>query len=326
MHILFSYRRYYAFLACLMLSLVSTYAQQQEAAVTISSAVNFDSLGAGKPVSLYGPQVPGSKPAPMSYKEKNERGLVSKVTHPEIIPFLPDENKRNGTAVIICPGGGYSRLSMLNEGARVARAFADAGVTAFVLKYRLPSDSIMSHRWIGPLQDAQQAIRLVRLQAQQYRIDTNKVGIIGFSAGGHLASTAATHFDTAAVENKEGINLRPDFAMLIYPVISFGKFAHRGSRAALVGPDSSSALAHKFSNELRVSARTPPTFLLHATDDGVVHVQNSVLFYQALLANNINKSALFVFQEGGHGFGLANKKTNTAWFDLALEWLKLNGF
>lgn len=294
---------------------------------TAQSANTFmDSLGGGKPVSLYDGKVPGSKKGPHGYSELNDRGWISKVTDPEIIPFIPVASERTGTAVIICPGGGYARLSTRNEGAMIARAFSDAGIAAFVLKYRLPSDSIMIDKSVGPLQDAQQALRLVRMNAAKYGIDPSRVGIIGFSAGGHLASTAATHFDTTTIPNPEETNLRPDFAMLIYPVISFGKYAHKGSRRSLAGPDSLSATIQRYSNELRVTERTPPTFLVHATDDKVVPVQNSVLFYQALLDHNVTRSAMYIFQEGGHGFGLNNKKTNTQWFDLALEWLRLNGF
>jgi acetyl esterase/lipase len=293
---------------------------------TAGTSTFWDSVGGGKAVSLYNGKVPNSKAAPASYKETNDKAWSRKVTDPEMIPFLPDPAKRTGTAIVIFPGGGYSGLSILNEGANIANAFKDAGIAAFVVKYRLPSDSIMMDKSVGPLQDAQQALKLVRMNAGKYGIDPTKVGIIGFSAGGHLASTVATHFDTTTIANDDKTNLRPDFAMLMYPVVSFGKYAHRGSRLALVGKDSLGPLVQKYSNELQVTDRTPPTFLVHATDDKVVPVENSVLFYQALMEHKVTKSAMFIFQEGGHGFGLENKKTKTRWFDLALEWLKLNGF
>ena len=293
----------------------------------VSNAQAFwDGVGGGKAVSLYEGKVPNSKPAPASYKETNDNAWSRKVTDPEMIPFLPERGKGTGTAIVIFPGGGYSGLSIMNEGANIAKAFRDAGIAAFVVKYRLPSDSIMIDRSVGPLQDAQQAIKIVRMNAGKFGVDPGKVGVIGFSAGGHLASTVAIHFDTTTIANADKTNLRPDFAMLMYPVISFGKYAHAGSRKALVGADSLSALARRYSNELQVTERTPPTFLVHATDDKVVPVENSVLFYQALMEHKVTKSAMFVFQEGGHGFGLENKKTRTRWFDLALEWLKLNGF
>jgi acetyl esterase/lipase len=286
----------------------------------------MDSLGGDAPMYLYKGQVPNSKPGPQSYKELNDHSWSRKVTDPTLVPFIPDPSKRTGTAVIICPGGGYSGLSTRNEGAMIAQAFKSAGIAAFVLKYRLPSDSIMIDKSFGPLQDAQQALKLVRMDAAKYGIDINKVGVIGFSAGGHLASTLATHFDTATIPNAEKTNLRPDFAILMYPVISFGKYAHRGSRRALVGNDSVGPLVRRYSNELQVTAQTPPTFLVHATDDKVVPVENSVLFYQALMEHKVVKSAMFIPQAGGHGFGLNNKTTTTKWFDLAVEWLKLNGF
>ena len=311
----------------LLAASVITMAQQTKTGSGSSQVPTFmDSLGGGKAISLYNHKVPNSKAGPSTYKELNEKGWSSKVTDPEMIPFIPEASKRTGTAIVICPGGGYSRLSTLNEGAMIANAFKNAGIAAFVLKYRLPSDSIMADKSFGPLQDAQQALKLVRMNAAAYGIDINKVGIIGFSAGGHLASTAATHFDTTTIANSEQTNIRPDFAMLMYPVISFGKYAHRGSRKALVGSDSIGSLAQRYSNELQVTDRTPPTFLVHAADDKVVPVENSVLFYQALLEHKVMKSAMFIFQEGGHGFGINNKKTKTQWFDLAIEWLKLNGF
>ncbi len=304
------------------------FAQQKQATGNSFPAVQpfWDSLGAGKPVSLYNGKIPNSKPGPASYKEVNDKSWSRKVTDPVMIPFLPEAGKRTGTAIVIFPGGGYTGLSVLNEGANIANAFRNAGIAAFVVKYRLPSDSIMIDKTIGPLQDAQQALKLVRMHATQYGIDPAKVGIIGFSAGGHLASTVATHFETTTIENGEKTNLRPDFAMLMYPVISFVKHTHRGSRMALVGKDSLGPLTKRYSNELQVTERTPPTFLVHTADDKTVPVENSVLFYQALIEHKVMNSAMFLFQEGGHGFGINNKKTSTRWFDLALEWLKLNGF
>jgi acetyl esterase/lipase len=319
-------------IAIILISLASitqTFAQPKQAGNSPSATGNqafWDSVGGGKAVSLYNGKVPNSKAGPASYKETNDKAWSRKVTDPEMIPFLPDAGKRTGTAIVIFPGGGYSGLSILNEGANIANAFKDAGIAAFVVKYRLPSDSIMIDKSVGPLQDAQQALKLVRMNAGKFGIDPTKVGIIGFSAGGHLASTVETHFDTTTIPNEDKTNLRPDFAMLMYPVVSFGKYAHRGSRKALVGNDSTGPLAQRYSNELQVTDRTPPTFLVHATDDKTVPVENSVLFYQALLEHKVTKSSMFIFQEGGHGFGLDNKKTKTRWFDLALEWLKLNGF
>ncbi|RYY22791.1 MAG: alpha/beta hydrolase, partial [Chitinophagaceae bacterium] len=278
----------------LMLSLAHPVQSQQKQAgnnvlSTTGTSAFWDSVGGGKAISLYNGKVPNSKAGPASYKETNDRAWSRKVTDPEMIPFIPDPGKRTGTAIIIFPGGGYSGLSILNEGSNIANAFKEAGIAAFVVKYRLPSDSIMIDKSVGPLQDAQQAIKLVRMNAGKYGIDAAKVGIIGFSAGGHLASTVATHFDTTTIANVEKTNLRPDFAMLMYPVVSFGKYAHRGSRKALVGNDSVGPLAKRYSNELQVTEQTPPTFLVHAADDKTVAVENSVLFYQALLEHKVTK-------------------------------------
>jgi acetyl esterase/lipase len=279
-----------------------------------------------KPIPLYPNGVPNSKKAPITYREvMGADSFASKVTVPVIIPFLAAKDIANGTAVVICPGGGYGGLSMENEGSSIARAFNKIGVTAFVLKYRLPSDSIMVDKTIGPLQDAQRAIQMVRQNAVALGIDPNKVGIIGFSAGGHLASTAITHFNKAVINNTDNINLRPDFGVLLYPVISFGPQAHVGSREALIGKTPSQDLIDLYSNEKQVTANTPPTFLVHAEDDDVVPVQNSLMFYDALLQNKV-KAEIHIYQAGGHGFGLNNKTTKDLWFDRLANWMDENGW
>jgi acetyl esterase/lipase len=278
-----------------------------------------------KPILLYPDGVPNSKPAPADYIEKMDAGtFMFNVTQPTIIPYFAAKDKANGTAVIICPGGGYAGLSMVNEGSTIAGAFNKIGVTAFILKYRLPSDSIMVDRTIGPLQDAQRAIQMVRQHAAEWGIDPNKIGIIGFSAGGHLASTAATHFDKAVIDNKDNINLRPDFAMLIYPVISMGPQTDTGSKENLIGKHASQELMDLYSNEKQVTANTPVTFLVQAEDDNVVPVQNSLLFYDALLQYKV-KAEMHLYPNGGHGFGLNNKTTKDYWFDRLTNWLDANG-
>ncbi|MGZ3835393.1 MAG: alpha/beta hydrolase, partial [Mucilaginibacter sp.] len=187
------------------------------------------------PILLYPNGVPNSKKAPESYKEKKDGYSVSLVTDPTITPYFPEKNKANGTAIIIFPGGSYINLATGHEGSAIAEEFNKIGVTAFVVKYRLPHDDIMVDKTIGPLQDAERAIQIVRQRAAEWGVNPNKVGIIGFSAGGHLASTLDTHFDKVVIENRDHISLRPDFAMLIYPVISFGPFAHAFSRENLIG-------------------------------------------------------------------------------------------
>ena len=210
-----------------------------------------------------------------------------------------------------------------SEGFDVAREFNKIGVTAFVLKYRLPSDLVMVDKTIGPLQDAQQAIYLVRTHAAEWGINPNRVGIMGFSAGGHLASTVETHFNNVVIENKT-FNVRPDFAILMYPVISFGEFAHKGSRDNLVGVNASPALIDLYSNEKQVTANTPPTFIVQAADDNVVPIQNSLLMYDALLKAKVS-TEMHLFPAGGHGFGLNNKKSKAHWFDWCTSWLDTAG-
>lgn len=269
-------------------------------------------------------EVPNSKPTPDTYKEVNENSRIRFVSQPTLQPFFPEKGKANGTAVIICPGGGYGMLAYDHEGIAVAKKFNEQGVTAFVLKYRLPSDEIMKDRSIGPLQDAQRALQMVRENAKKWNIDPAKVGILGFSAGGHLASTAATHYDKPVIETK-GISVKPDFSILVYPVISMGAYTHYGSKANLIGKDASDESIRLYSNETQVKPDMSPVFLIHAQDDKAVPVQNSILFYESMLAQNV-KGVLNVYQAGGHGFGLNNKTTTDEWFERCLKWMKENKF
>lgn len=279
-----------------------------------------------KPITLYPDGVPGAKPIPKTYVEKLENGSwILKVSTPTLTPYLPAPGTANGTAVIVLPGGGYAGLASIHEGDAIAKEFNKIGVTAFVLKYRLPNDSIMADKKIGPLQDVQRAVQMVRERAAEWKIRPDRVGIIGFSAGGHLASTAITHFKKVVIPNKNNTNLRPDFGMLIYPVISFGEFTHQGSKENLIGKEPSADLVKEFSNELQVTPETPPTFLVHAEDDTVVPVQNSLLFYNALLANKV-KTEMHLYPAGGHGFGLVNPTTKELWFNSLANWMASNGW
>lgn len=288
-------------------------------------AISVNVFAQEKPIMLFPKGVPNSKKAPATYVEKTENNRVSMVTDPSITPFFPEKDKANGAAVIVCPGGGYARLAMGHEGYDVAKKFNEIGVTAFVLKYRLPSDDIMADKSIGPLQDAQRAIQLVRERAAEWGINPAKVGIIGFSAGGHLASTAGTHFDKAVIENRANISLRPDFMMLLYPVITFGDMAHKGSMHNLLGANPKQDQIDLYSNEKQVTANTPVTFLVQAGDDKTVPVQNSLMFYDALLKANV-KAEMHIYPSGGHGFGLNNRTTKDYWFNSATNWLDAGGF
>ena len=276
-------------------------------------------------IPLYNGPVPNSKAyTTEEWWEPQDDGdtIVHYISQPTLTIFLPDKSKANGTAVIICPGGGYWINSIVKEGFAVARKFNEWGVAAFVLKYRIPNDSSMMDKSIGPLQDAQRAIQLVRMHAGEWKVDPDKIGIMGFSAGGHLASTAATHFNHNYISNEKNINLRPDFAILIYPVISFqNDIAHTGSRDQLIGKDASKEMTDSFSNELQVNDRTPPSFLVQATDDDVVPVMNSIVFYEALIKYKI-PAERHLYKSGGHGFGMNNPTTNDQWMERCRNWMK----
>jgi len=287
-------------------------------------------LNAQEIVKLYPGVIPGSKPAPATFKEiapVGDDGIirVSKVSEPTLTVFLPSKEKATGAAVIICPGGGYGILAINHEGYNVAKRFNDVGVAAFVLKYRLPSDAIMIDKSFGPLMDAEQAMYIVRGQAKKWNVEPARIGIMGFSAGGHLASTLTVHYDDVKIENKEMLSLRPDFSILIYPVISFIESPHTGSANNLAGINATQAQKEYFSNERHVTPQTPPTFLVHANDDNGVPVQNSIIFNQALVANKV-KAEMHLYQGGGHGFGLNNKTTSDDWFDRLTNWMKSNKF
>lgn len=287
------------------------------------------SLKAQEVIPLYDGAIPGAKNS-ANYIEETVKGTdgisrVSKVVTPTLTVFSPSADKANGTAVIICPGGGYGILAIDHEGYNVAKRFSEIGVTAFVLKYRLPSDEIMVDKTYALLQDAEQAIYLVRKNAKKYRIKSNKIGIMGFSAGGHLASTLLAHYTDIKITDAEKINLRPDFAALIYPVISFEQSVHTGTMKNLLGPNPGEQLKHYFSADQNVNKKTPPTFLVHAKDDKSVPVANSILLNDALKSNGV-KTEIYLYEQGGHGFGLKNKTSDVDWFNLLAEWLKRNKF
>lgn len=255
---------------------------------------------------------------------------ISFVTRPTLTIYEAPKEKATGTAVVICPGGGYSMLAASHEGSDVARKFNEMGITAFVLKYRLPNDTNMINKEIGPLQDAQKALQVVHQRAAEWGIDKKKIGIMGFSAGGHLASTAGTHFAYDYLNNQphkkvsKDYPLRPGFMILIYPVISFSdSLAHKGSRTRLLGEHPTEEKIREYSNELRVNKTTPPTFLVHAKDDKTVVVQNSELFYAALRKNKV-PAEIYLYEKGGHGFGMINKTSAVKWMNLLEQWMKSN--
>jgi acetyl esterase/lipase len=246
-----------------------------------------------------------------------------KVTDPTVTVFLPSAKNATGAAVLICPGGGYGVLAFDHEGYAIARWLNSNGIAGIILKYRLPSDLIMKDKSIGPLQDAQEAIRIIRRNSIKWKIDPKKIGVIGFSAGGHLASTLSTHFDDKVYEAKDTTSARPDFSLLIYPVITFDEsFTHLGSRENLIGKNPSEADIRHFSNELCITGKTPPAFLVHSADDNAVPVKNSIVYFEGMVKNNIPVE-MHIFQKGGHGYGLSvNKGTQSAWPELCIHWMK----
>jgi len=281
-------------------------------------------------IPLYSGTIPNSRPVNDEEKSTPVTATgyfsVTRVTRPTLAIFLPEKSKATGAAIIVCPGGSYSHLAMGHEGEEVARRLNEMGVAAFVLKYRLPSDETMLHKEIGPLQDAQRAIQIVRSQAAGFGVDPHRIGIMGFSAGGHLASTAGTHFSKPQIDNKEAISLRPDFMVLLYPVISFSdSTGHRGSRDNLIGLHPDPEMILEYSNERQVNAETPPCFLVHAEDDRTVPVANSLDFYEALLHNKVS-AEIHVYPRGGHGFGMHNSTTKDEWMERMQNWLDANGW
>jgi acetyl esterase/lipase len=249
---------------------------------------------------------------------------ISKVSVPTYRFFPASSGKDLKSCVVICPGGGYRILASSHEGYDIAAKFNEIGVSAFVLYYRLPEDSAQVVKKYAPLQDAQAALALVRENATKWNVDPNKVGIMGFSAGGHLAATASTHFTKDYTGILPGANLRPDFSILLYPVISVRPFGHSGSSQNLLGKNPSEDDLHLFSNEEQVTPQTPKAFLVHAADDNAVPLKNSLLYAERLTANKVPVD-LHVYAKGGHGFGLNNKTTSgDLWFDRLIFWMKAN--
>jgi len=268
--------------------------------------------------------IPNSKPS--ADKEKTVNFIISRVSVPTLTVYKPAKPNAQRSAVIICPGGGYGILASGHEGADVAKALNNIGVTAFVLKYRLPNDSIMKDKSIGPLQDVQRAFQMVRERATEWNLDTAKIGIMGFSAGGHLAATASTQYNREVIENPKHTSFKPDFSILIYPVISFSdNLTHMGSRENLIGKNPNEAIIKQYSNELEVNAQTPPAFLVHSADDTVVPVGNSIAYYEALIKNKVY-SEMLLYPHGGHGYGINNKTTEDKWMDNLKNWMIANKF
>ncbi len=257
----------------------------------------------------------------------NER--IWKVATPGMYAFPVPSSDNNGTAVLICPGGGYQRLSHIYNGFQLAKWFNTHGVNAYVLIYRLPHQTDLVDRAKVPLQDAQRALKILNANADRWKLNRGSIGVMGTSAGGHVASSLGTNAKDYSMikDSLDTINYRPDFMLLLSPVISMGKYAHSGSKKNLLGVDTSNyAMIQQYSNEFNVSSFTPPAFMVHAVNDKTVNIRNSLLFYNALIENNINAS-LHSFPQGGHGIRLTNNPGSANyWLDLMFAWLKEMNF
>jgi acetyl esterase/lipase len=256
---------------------------------------------------------PEEQTAPAQYRH---------IYNPTLTIYEPPPAERSGSAVIVCPGGSYGMVSCVNEGDPIARWLNALGICAYVLKYRLPATEGADFHHPVPLADAQRAIRIIRGSATERGLNPDRIGIMGFSAGGHLAASAATMFDEPVAE--EPISCRPDAVLLIYPVITFvnDAYCHAGSRKNLLGPIDCPSLREHLSPELRITSQTPPTFLAHARDDGGVPYQNSELFHNALTAKAV-PSSLNLYHKGGHGFGLGSPEHDSSqWPTAAATWLE----
>lgn len=240
---------------------------------------------------------------------------------PKLTVYLPEKPLPGGKVVIVCSGGSYVGRANNVEGIPACKKLTEAGITAFLLDYRVPrADMMESKEWV-PLTDAQRAIQYVRENSGKYKIDPKQLGIMGFSAGGHLVSTVGTHFNVTKLENPHKTNLRPDFLILIYPVISFAdSLTHQTSRERLIGPDITPEKVAYFSNELQVTDDTPPTYITHGIDDAGVKVANSLYFAAALKQHHVPVQ-LFLYAKGAHGYGVFDKEAQTQWIDDCINWI-----
>jgi len=285
--------------------------------ILILSILSLQSEAQTLTLKLWESNIPGAIKS-ADYKDK---------TIPEIYVYLPKSEKANGTAVLICPGGGYGGIAIDHEGKAIALWLNEQGIAGIVLEYRLPSDKIMKDKKVGPLQDVQEGMRVIRRNAKKWNINPNKVGVIGFSAGGHLASTLSTHYNEKVYQVADTVSARPTFSILIYPVISFeSNLTHMGSRENLIGQNQNQELIKHFSNDQQITADTPPAFLINSVDDTAVPFMNSVNYFMGLQKFNI-PAELHLYQKGGHGYGMGqNLETASTWPGTCLLWLKANGW
>ena len=309
--------------------------------LTICFCMTFANMNAQNPVqiALWPDGIPESNG--ITEPESTVDGRISNISVPDMTVYPADPSKNTNAAILICPGGGYAVQSSVHEGSQFAQWLSENGITGIVLKYRLPN-----HHAFVPLKDAQQAIRIIRSRASEWNIDPNKIGISGFSAGGHLASTAGTHFDLGSPvsdtekgssKNKKkaathvaptsSYSCRPDFMILFYPVITMQEgLTHQGTRTNLLGDKQDKDSVDYYSNEMQVTKDTPPTLIFLSDDDNGVSPKNSTDFYAALKKNGVPAS-LYIFPEGGHGWGFNDTFSyHKIWKTLYIEWLKQQKF
>lgn len=288
--------------------------------IMISNAQNFK-------LPLWEKDIPNYRNAGETERADTSDAIrIYDVQSPDIAVYLPSVKAATGQAVVVCPGGAYLRLAYDWEGSEVAKWLNSKGIAAIILKYRLPVSKCNIVPYKSPLLDVKRAMRLTRFNSEKWGISKNKIGVMGFSAGGHLASTLGTHFDfgdPAAVDPVDRESSRPDFMVLIYPVITMTQpFMHRGSMENLLGKNPDPELAKNFSNELQVKEDTPETFIIHAGDDKSVPVENSLAFYKALISKGI-RAEMHIYPEGGHGFSLATGKYYLqSWTDRCIDWMR----
>ena len=301
--------------------------------LAISSSTSLWGQSMPKEINIWPDSAPGSETLhlELNVDERSEDPsvhdrVISQIQTPKLEVFAPEHP--NGTAVLICPGGGYKYLAYDHEGPVIAKRLNEDGVTAFVLSYRLPAEG-HAHAHLVPLQDAQRAMRLIRAHAQGWGLNPEKLGVMGFSAGGHLASSLGTLYDLQAydaIDRVDETSARPDFMILIYPVISMEDgVTHHGSRENLLGKEPPYSLVKQHSSDLWVDEKTPPTFIALASDDTAVPPENSLRFYRALLQAGVPVE-LHSFEKGGHGFGIRRAQgPNTLWPQLLSNWMKARG-
>ncbi len=270
-------------------------------------------------INLYPGAIPNSKQTGIVDTGLNlSQGLIRRSITPTLEIYLPEKEKATGTAIVVIPGGSYTVIVYQGEGINTAKQLAKNGIAAFILKYRLPNDSFVTDRKIGTLQDAQQAIKVVRENASRWGINRDRIGIMGFSAGGHIASTEATHFKKSLIENNNNTSLRPDFQILIYPVISMqDSLTHIDSRNHLLGKEPSKELINEYSNELKVDQDSPPAYITHAGDDKTVDIDNSIAYYESLRHHRV-PAEMHIYPKGGHGFVFRMSD----WMEPLFKWIK----